>query len=474
MDAPFVAELLTGLPRPEYVAAPEVLISSLAWGVLDLELSRESSKPLALAYRTDVRTSSRIDFRSTSPRPDEMCQWASALVDAGLEVADDGATLALATANSIAGVRAKRAKGQAATPLTPALALLQNANGMMGKENPPRIDLIIETMYRLGRAPLSVDKDQTAAGRWLDAAERRMGGDALLRAIDRAVQSELLPGKVLERKDRDVAKVRVGALTGDTPFTWFTNTWDKLTSDAWVDALPARRWVDWATTVLRAAISFGYLWEARYYEVIARSVVEGRVTEDTFDSQELLDGIGTLIPWVNRREKVTVRDVNSNLKSTIRRGDHVRVVLREWLKSADPFLSIEQGLGEMARDQEAVERLQGALSATQESGSNTSEAVRYSLLTRERSGPFADHYGLLVTRGTRYLLVEPATEWIAVVASLATPGPGQKSTIGDLHRSLTQLGLHPDYQELIGLLEASGLARGSADADQAVVYQSAY
>jgi hypothetical protein len=128
----------------------------------------------------------------------------------------------------------------------------------------------------------------------------------------------------------------------------------------------------------------------------------------------------------------------------------------------------------MARNPEAVERLQGALSATQEAGTNTSEAVRYSLLTRERSGPFADHYGLLVTRGTRYLLVEPATEWIAVVSSLATPGPGQKSTIGDLHRSLTQLGLHPDYQELIGLLEASGLARGSADADQAVVYQSAY
>lgn len=469
-----VEELLTGLPRPEYVAAPEVLISSLAWSVLEVSGSRDSTRPLALAYRTDGRTSTTIDFRSTRPSAEKMPQWSGALLDAGLEGIEDGSALGLAVANSIAGVRARRAKGQAATPLTPALALLQNASGMMGKAKPPRIDLILEAMYSLGRSPSDGAAGETAAGRWKEAAERRLRGDALLRSIDRAAQEELLGGVMGEREERDLSAVRIGALSGETPFTWFATSWDKLTSEEWVDALPARRWVDWATTVLRSAISFGYLWEARFYEAIARKVVDGQVLEETFDGQALVDGIGTLIPWVNRREKVTVRDISTNLKSTIRRGDHVRVVLKAWLKDVDPSLSMEEGLRKMAEDPEVVDRLQGALVASQESGTNTSEAVRYSLLTRERSGPFADHYGLLVTRGTRYLLVEPATEWIAVIASLATPGPGQRATIGDLHRSLSQLGLNPDFQELTGLLEASGLARGSADADQAVIYQSAY
>ncbi len=38
--------------------------------------------------------------------------------------------------------------------------------------------------------------------------------------------------------------------------------------------------------------------------------------------------------------------------------------------------------------------------------------------SRDSSGPSADHYGLLSSAG-RYLMVDPGTEWMAVVASIS-------------------------------------------------------
>jgi hypothetical protein len=40
--------------------------------------------------------------------------------------------------------------------------------------------------------------------------------------------------------------------------------------------------------------------------------------------------------------------------------------------------------------------------------------------------------------------------------------------------SLAELGLKPDLTDVVVLLERAGLARGSADADQGVVVQSAF
>ncbi|KQQ93800.1 hypothetical protein ASF62_06280 [Leifsonia sp. Leaf325] len=101
------------------------------------------------------------------------------------------------------------------------------------------------------------------------------------------------------------------------------------------------------------------------------------------------------------------------------------------------------------------------------------EAIRYALRTRDAAGPFADYFGVLRQSG-RYLTVEPGTEWIAVVASLACEKPGGSTDVATVIQALEEMGLRPELADLVALLERAGLARGSADADQGVVVESAF
>ena len=101
--------------------------------------------------------------------------------------------------------------------------------------------------------------------------------------------------------------------------------------------------------------------------------------------------------------------------------------------------------------------------------------MRYALASRSDSGPQADFYGMLRNAGTRYSVVEPGRRWTALIAGLASGMPSGRCTVGDVRLQLASLGLRPELGELIALLEDAGLARGSADADQAAVaVQSPY
>ena len=101
---------------------------------------------------------------------------------------------------------------------------------------------------------------------------------------------------------------------------------------------------------------------------------------------------------------------------------------------------------------------------------NLYETVIYSLLRRDLS----DHYGLLTSRGNAIAVVSPGTEWVAVVASLSAGSPGRETHVGQVVRDLARLGLQPRLPDLVSLLEAAGLARGSADADHGVRVDSAF
>jgi len=466
--------LFIDLPRPEYVASPEILISSLAWREFAY-VDPSASSPQALAYRTDDRTSTKIEFRSTEPT--DMSGWGESLSTAGLKGVEDFAILGAATAVSIAGIRAKKAKGQAATPLTPALALLQDARGMLGKKNPPNIGLILEELYRLGASSFE-STSATAASHWRHAAERRLSSDPLLQCIDTAAREFIFGGLIESRRDGSIETPQTRPLlAGDTPFTWFHVAWSRITSDDWVDALPSRRWVDWASTVLRAAIAFGYLWQSRYNEEVARAVIGGSLNNEIESPEAIVERINPVAPWVNRSEQVSVRDVGSRLKASVRRGSNVNLVFKEWRRHNNELegsSSAQELLEIMSTDGHLVDALLGALGSKRDAGKLTWEAIRYSLQVRDRSGPFADHYGLFASRGTRYLLVDPGVEWIAVMASLVASGPGSRTTLGDVQRSLRSLGLEVELPQLVDALESAGLARGSADADQAVIVETAY
>lgn len=259
-------------------------------------------------------------------------------------------------------------------------------------------------------------------------------------------------------------------LSGSTPFGWFYRSWNTLTEEAWVRALPPRVWIDWATAVMRMALGFSYLWEAQWYERLARLTLGGELRPDA-DLGSLVGSVHEVLPWRPRSESISIRDVVSPMKARIGRGVAVRDVLKGRISATDATGALNELRG-LAEDDHVRGELQAALATT--STKNVWEAVRYALAARSESGAQADFYGILRNAGTRYAVVEPGTEWTALMAALAAERPNDHCTVGDVRNQLASLGLHPDLSELIGLLEVAGLARGSADADQAVEVQSPY
>ena len=85
-----------------------------------------------------------------------------------------------------------------------------------------------------------------------------------------------------------------------------------------------------------------------------------------------------------------------------------------------------------------------------------------------------DHYGLIRLTSNNWFVVEPATEWTAVVVSLSISEPGGSATVSDLRGELAKIGLRPNDKEMIRHLVAAGLAVGSADAEGALVVNSAF
>jgi hypothetical protein len=258
----------------------------------------------------------------------------------------------------------------------------------------------------------------------------------------------------------------------DNPMIWFSNRWKEITHSSWVDVLPARRWVDWASTVLRHSFAFGFLWEARYYRKLAEACLnkDAEIDEGTFRSAT--NSGRDLLQWRDSGLAPSVRALSTRREVT----DGMRA--REFFDSLDRSYFIEDDpvatLNSVAKNQQELERLRGILSQEKDSKSinNVWEAVRYSLLVREPDlgGP-RDHYGLL--RGTRWVSPDPGAEWIVVMASLSA-GVGKKTTVGKVMADLNGLGIDMSLPELLRLVERCGLAELTADADQAVIVDSAF
>jgi len=464
--------ILFDLNRPQYVSVPEGFISALAWKLRDTPIPNSGvgprPKPVGLMFKVKKSKTSKIQLIETAPKKVELIEFGVQLEKSGMKnTAGDAGILAQAVINSLAGVQAEKSANQAASPLSPALALLQNMRGVQRTENPPDLAGILGTLYRLGSKEAGTIDE--VADRWLHASGRRRDSDPLLAAVDSAVRVSLIDAPLRDRSAHS-EMLAMGPFSSDTPFSWFTSVWNKITSDEWVDALPARVWVDWATTVLRLALGHGFLWEAAWYERIARHVLANEIVS----METVLDEVSDVVPWKSSLSTTGVRDVSSQLLWRTHRGAAIRRVLVEWFAGeVRSKYSFEESLKSMSQDASLRIKLTAALGSRDKVATNTWEAVRYALMIRDDAGPFADYYGLLRSNG-RYLTVDPGTEWLAVVASLSGAGPNKSSTVATLVKSLRELGLNPELGDLIRLLETAGLARGSADADQGVVIQSAF
>ncbi|MFE6965504.1 hypothetical protein ACFVAJ_10335 [Agromyces sp. NPDC057679] len=447
----------------------------MAWRLFEAETPDPAPpKAVGLRYRSTDRATGTLVYVGTEPRTDAArAEFGQALLRAGVRAERSvEPTLAEAVANSVAGVRAEKGGSQSASPLTPALALLQNLRGLQGAKNPPDFAEIIERMYILGGGRA---EDRSAAEMWLQASELRMHLDPLLASIDRAIDEQLVVGRRVRRPIPEIARKQDDHLfLAGTPFSWFRRSWDLLCDRVWVEALPARVWVDWATTLLRLAVGLGFLWESSWNESLARRVVSPggeRITQ-----VDVLRGMDTVLPWRSSRLGVQGRDIAGLLNRRIARSELVRRAVMAWhddlsVVDGQVFDSIAP---QMREDSNLRQQLGEALiGRDSNSASNVREAVRYALRVREAAGPFADYYGVLRQNG-RYLTVDPGTEWIAVVASLACGVPGATTDVAAIARDLDEMGLRPELNDLVALLERAGLARGSADADQGVVVESAF
>lgn len=469
--APRIADIILPMNRPQYVSVPEGFISALAWKLFEWDRTSVDGKlPLALMYKTVESTSSKYyELVETAPNEQYYSAFGDALKAQGLGPEKlSSAVLGEAIANSVAGIKPEGGKGQAASPISPGFALLQNMRGIQKAGNPPDLAEILETLYKLGLPSGAVVSDGVAT-RWKNASDRRLRSDHLLSAMDRAAKAELL-GHGLRIKDQTVSEMHGRGWFQRTPYAWFVRSWDRLTDPVWVDALPARVWVDWATTVLRLGVGLGFLWESAWYEYVGRTIVGAK--DATW--QDLHNGMPDCLPWKSSKGTQSVRDVASVLKWRVNKGTGVRRVLDAWLKSSENAeLSFAAGWQKMIGDSSLRLELTDALASREQPGTNSWEAIKYALQTRDSSGPFADYYGMLRQNG-RFLTVEPGTEWIAVVASLACGKPEDETNVGELMTDLREMGLNPELSDIVALLERAGLARGSADADQGVIIRSAF
>ena len=462
------SNMVLKINRPQYVSIPEGFVSALAWQCFDVENVENSSVSVGRIYRkVKQSTSKTVRVIETTPERGKLSEFGIALARHGVTAEDvDSQVLAQAVANSVSGIQSEKGTIQASSPVTSAFALMQDMRGIQGNRNPPDLGGILDAMYKYGLPP-NAERQPSASALWLRSAQQRCAQDPLLAAMDGAIR-ELTFNETLIPVEQDL--VQSSADFSDTPFSWFQESWSRLTSEEWVSALPARVWADWAATVLRLAFAMGFLWEATWYVKLAKSVVAGELR--SWD--ESIKSVGEILPWRSMKSSTSVRDIAAHLSWVVHHGAVVRDQLASWDKRGDfKDLSFEDAMDLMHSGGEYREALKHALSNTQKNTSNIQEAIRYTLKTRDRVGETADYYGLLRASG-RFLTVDPGTEWITVVASLTCNRPGTEANVGDLMKNLQLLGLHPELADVVDLLERAGLARGSADADQGVRIQSAF
>lgn len=517
--------LVLSLLRPEYVPFPENLISSLAWRFAVGSFPGwevHEGKPVALIYKKSplAKNAPRVHFVETRPdvASEVLGDWVEALVASGFRLGDGASYSAKSISDALLGVNIEMSSRQPATPLTPFIALLQNGQGVMGKPGPVNVGLILEQLFALGNPNLSTTEphalgvEDSVAASWYVALHTKLFVDDFMSLMDRSVEAmilkhplnqnnartdEIFPNVnnlagLLQPRIEDTDEISEIYLGPNTPFAWFCDTWRKLTSERWVNALPARRWIDWATTVLRVAFGFSYIWEANWYLAIASAITSAEENHEEkclysvhsegedptivnldfiINSPRLKNGVA--MHWKDAQSNLTFRDVTPALRVTLSRGLRIRNILIDFQKQ-NPDMSIEETMYSLRINAQSREELiEAQREKYREQTKTVWEAVKYTLTERDSSGN-KDFYGFMKTIKRKYTVIDPGTEWLAVIASLAIDNPGGMGKLGTVLNELGRIGLRPSVSEMTRYLESAGLAHSAADADTAVSIESAF
>jgi hypothetical protein len=482
-----------GLRRLGYVASPELPLVALSWARLSPQTVEKLVWPPDDAERRRIfrYESASMEptktFRVASTRPalgtaefGRFCEALSKVTQGDRE----SALLATAFLDSLRGVGKESKRGTSALPVTFQSALLQDPAGLLGKAGPPDFAAAFEEFWVLGGG----DR-RTGALTLLSQAQDRLlrkGGAVrqVLSALDNALKQANVLGVYLQNESlrfSEPSESRMAvpawwtpALQESSPFGWFVSSWTRLCSEKWVDALPPRRWVDWASSVFRMAVGMAYLWEARALGALVRSSRNGRYSENWIH-----DALRS--PTLEWRDEgsVSARDVRGAMDAHISVGEQLRMAFSDadQVGLRAPQSLNARGLWDFLQKLTRGARFTSILAGngpTNTSQKNLLETVRYALAKRRSSAEDSDQYGFIELRGARYWVPDPSTEWTAMVASLSAPGPTQTARLREVRRALRQLGIEVSVPTLTRKVEAAGLARGSSDAEQALLVSTAY
>ena len=481
------ADVILDFENPWYPPSPEIFLTSLAWSLFSIEGVESNSKR---RYRRNQRQSR--PSTSVSTRAQTNYEYSAEILSSGEtgfanELASQGFSAVRsasshatqvpkdfvnATLNAVTGTTSVSSDGIAVSPLTPALAMAQNVKGMRGAT--ANYALMVEQMWRV-----TGKKSQSLAESWLDANSRLLAKNNFLRQLDSALDATQGFGPRARKVVKEVAQPwpladRNPTLLRKTPYGWFERSWNHLTSDAWVEALPPRVWTDWASTLIRTSFGLGILWQANWYHLVARSILDG----DEIPPLDRLDSM-ELIPWQPRTMPLTLRHVKNRLDLQVSTSFRLKQQFAEWVSdfNADSESESWSEFSDWIRQSQG--RQQTLANLKQMSGNygkskDAVEAVSYSLNVRKDFGLGADNFGLLRLVSRRFRVPQPPTEWLAAISSLVSPTPSTTINLGQLQAELHCMGLRPPTNDLILDLESAGLAKGSADADLGLEIQTAY
>jgi len=196
-------DLILKINRPQYVPYPEMFVSSLAWNLAQDSLpgwtipNEKGGNKIGLIYETSTltREPAKLSYFPTRPDTDvnEVAKWLVNLSQADIRFGAFEQDGARSIADALKGVTIEKSTRQAATPLSPFIALLQNAEGVYGKPGAPDIGSTIEQIYSLGNTTMNNRTDSalvpsdSASALWLLAMNTRLKTDNLLEQLDRAV-----------------------------------------------------------------------------------------------------------------------------------------------------------------------------------------------------------------------------------------------------------------------------------------------
>ena len=381
----------------------------------------------------------------------------------------------------------KISERMAAVPLNLQLALMQNLRGLTNQSNVPDIALKLEQINHLGDGKETVvnqllDAYQSSNGlpQWLNEATEIILPKELRMVLDLVFQEEMpfLESGLSFRKPKWLKN-----LSSRTPFHWFASSWKNLCHGGWINEMPRRRWVDWATCLTRTAIGMTCLFEMYFYHRLYSALLSDNSPES--ELEKIYKESQSQFIWDNRRER-SIQNINFTIRQSVKSGVHCMQKIKELPEKYSGFPTLSEfdncsnGLTEWlttarSRIQDHRSEFEKVVSDIKEPNSSKLHNAIRCLLENQGDDRSIDLYYLIKTSESKpQKWIDPGQEWLVTIASLCSEGPGQSSNLKELYEALLSIGISSPPYTLIEKLESYGLCRSSHDADYAIEIQPAY